>query len=42
MMYWIPKGRTEDKHVLNHCMACKHWLSLTMEIEGMLNTPPLT
>uniref|UniRef100_A0A1I7VTG3 Integrase_H2C2 domain-containing protein n=1 Tax=Loa loa TaxID=7209 RepID=A0A1I7VTG3_LOALO len=35
--YKIPKGRTEVKRILHHCMACKRWISKPFKLPAMAN-----
>uniref|UniRef100_A0A1I7VAL5 Integrase_H2C2 domain-containing protein n=1 Tax=Loa loa TaxID=7209 RepID=A0A1I7VAL5_LOALO len=37
--FWIPKGRTEVKSVLNKCMACKRWRAKPFKLPVMPNVP---
>ncbi|VBB35220.1 unnamed protein product, partial [Acanthocheilonema viteae] len=37
--FWIPKGRTEVKSVLNKCMACKRWKAKPFKLPIMPNVP---
>ncbi|MCP9260846.1 Integrase core domain containing protein [Dirofilaria immitis] len=37
--YWIPKGRTEVKRVLNKCRSCKRWKAKPFKLPIMPNLP---
>ncbi|MCP9263590.1 Integrase core domain containing protein [Dirofilaria immitis] len=37
--YWIPKGRTEVKRVLNKCRSCKRWKTKPFKLPIMPNLP---
>uniref|UniRef100_A0A1I7VE46 Integrase catalytic domain-containing protein n=1 Tax=Loa loa TaxID=7209 RepID=A0A1I7VE46_LOALO len=37
--FWIPKGRTEVKNILNKCMACKRWRAKPFKLPVMPNVP---
>ncbi|VBB29654.1 unnamed protein product [Acanthocheilonema viteae] len=37
--FWTPKGRTEVKWVLNHCMACKRWTTKPFKLPAMHSLP---
>lgn len=37
--YWIPKGRTEVKRVLNKCRSCKRWKKKPFKLPIMPNLP---
>uniref|UniRef100_A0AAF5PJL1 Integrase zinc-binding domain-containing protein n=1 Tax=Wuchereria bancrofti TaxID=6293 RepID=A0AAF5PJL1_WUCBA len=37
--FWIPKGRTEVKRVLNKCMGCKRWKAKPFKLPTMPNYP---
>ncbi|MCP9261086.1 Integrase core domain containing protein [Dirofilaria immitis] len=37
--YWIPKGRTEVKRVLNKCRSCKRWKTKPFKLPIMSNHP---
>lgn len=37
--YWIPKGRTEVKRVLNKCRSCKRWKTKPFKLQIMPNLP---
>ncbi|MCP9257891.1 Integrase core domain containing protein [Dirofilaria immitis] len=39
--YWIPKGRTEVKRVLNKCRSCKRWKTKPFKLPIMLNLPKI-
>uniref|UniRef100_A0A8R1XP54 Integrase_H2C2 domain-containing protein n=1 Tax=Onchocerca volvulus TaxID=6282 RepID=A0A8R1XP54_ONCVO len=38
-LYWIPKGRTEVKRVLNKCTRCKRWKAKPFKLPPMPNYP---
>uniref|UniRef100_A0A8R1XYB1 Integrase catalytic domain-containing protein n=1 Tax=Onchocerca volvulus TaxID=6282 RepID=A0A8R1XYB1_ONCVO len=37
--FWIPKGRSEVKRVLNKCRACKRWTTKPFKLPDMPNLP---
>ncbi|VBB35409.1 unnamed protein product, partial [Acanthocheilonema viteae] len=37
--FWVPKGRSEVKRVLNKCRACKRWTTKPFKLPDMPNLP---
>ncbi|VDK89249.1 unnamed protein product [Onchocerca ochengi] len=37
--FWIPKGRSEVKRILNKCRACKRWTTKPFKLPDMPNLP---
>uniref|UniRef100_A0AAF5RY68 DUF5641 domain-containing protein n=1 Tax=Wuchereria bancrofti TaxID=6293 RepID=A0AAF5RY68_WUCBA len=37
--FWIPKGRTEVKRIINRCRICKRWNSRSFKLPPMASLP---
>ncbi|VDN00558.1 unnamed protein product, partial [Onchocerca ochengi] len=37
--FWIPKGRTEVKRIVNKCMACRRWKARPFKLPIMPGLP---